>query len=177
MPHNLIIESPKKTPAHLLKSLYLPQSEVVLRRHIARRKMREDTTHLYPRIHLDTPDELINILREETEPVHSRIKLYMNTNRDRRLTLTHSLFQLRQTTETIDVGLKTVLDNHIESVGLRRHHHDRQPDALVPKLHTLISVCNSKILNVMECQKVRHLETTTPVCERLHHNHDFRLFP
>ena len=88
--------------------------------------------------------------------MHAGIHFNMNAHRllERFIQLIYSVFQLREATEAVDIRFKIVKNDSVEGVRLRRHHHDRQFDATVAQIDTLVGIRNSKIINMMEGENI-----------------------
>ena len=178
MTHYLVRECRHNLRTHQLELPDLMLHKIVFLRHVARGKMREDTHNSQIWISFHTLNQGVDFFWKETETVHSSVDFDMYPDRlvERSVQLIYGVFQLREATEAVDVGFKVVEDDCVECVGLRCHHHDWQFYAAVAQVHTLVGIRNSKIINMMECESVRHLVVAAAVCERLHHHHHLGVF-
>ena len=178
MTHDFVWERQNNLVAHLLELLNLMHHEILFLRHVARRKMRENTLNPDFWIGFYAFDKLIDIFRQEAKAMHASVHFYMDANRLCQLSiqLIYSVFQLREATEAVNVRLQTIFDDDVEGVCLRSHHHDWQFDAFITQFDTFVGIRNSKIINMMERQSTRNLIVAASVCEGFHHHHHLGVF-
>ena len=132
--------------------------------------MSKHTRHLYISIPLQTLYQLLNLLRNKAQTVHSRIELYVDRISRRTITLHHTL-KVAQRVEAIYLWLKPVCNHLVEATRIGIEHHNRHSDTLLTQDNTLVGKCHSEVVHTQSLQQLSHLHITRTIAMSLHHRH------